>query len=59
MDENRVRELDYKKMYLEERIRGLQIEAQAIQLRFNQVQQEISIVQKELEEHINEKQDSD
>ncbi len=43
---------DYKRLYLEQRIRAIQMELQALHLRFNQMQAELPAIQKELSEHI-------
>lgn len=43
---------DYKRLYLEQKMRAVQMELQALQLRFNQMQAELPVIQKELAEYI-------
>ncbi|MHA1289503.1 MAG: hypothetical protein ACTSPB_19105 [Candidatus Thorarchaeota archaeon] len=46
------KEIDYKKLYLEQRVVSLRIESQALQLRFAQVQQGLLMAQRELDEYV-------
>lgn len=43
---------DYKRLYLEQKMRATQMELQALQLRFSQMQAELPAIQKELAEYI-------
>jgi hypothetical protein len=52
MEEETKKEPDYKKLYLEQRLIALQMESQALLLRFGQVQQELSTTQKELDAYL-------
>lgn len=45
------KEQDYKRLYLEERMQRMQIELQALGLRYTNIQAEIPIIMKELEEY--------
>lgn len=42
---------DYKRLYLEQKMRAIQMELQALQLRFNQIQAELPAIQNELNEY--------
>lgn len=44
-------EEDYKRLYLEQKMRATQMELQALQLRFNQMQAELPAIQNELMEY--------
>lgn len=48
-------EPDYKELYLNEKIKSLQIELQAIQLRFTEAQRELVATQQELAKYRKEK----
>ena len=49
-------EEDYKKLYLEQRIQRIQIEIQALGLRYANMQAELPAVAKELEEYNKQKE---
>ena len=52
-----IEEIDYRKMYLEQRITALRMETQVLQYRFSQIQQELKVVGQELQEHTRHEED--
>jgi hypothetical protein len=51
--------MDYQKSYLEEKIRACSVEMQAIQMRFQMLQAELTETQKELAEYNGKKEKHD
>lgn len=45
------REMDYKKLYLEQRVQSVRMELELLQVRFMKIQKELPVAIAELEEH--------